>query len=317
MRLYSALKLGLLIPFALTAKQLDLRDARILVEHTPVFLQAVNRGECPQTSDAKINGQVATVVVRAGCGSYSWIADLYVQVATGSITTDNGTQSGREIETPELASLRKILFEARAAGALSPAEASCLLRRINIPGIAPSCRKTTVERETDDAIVSAINDICASGKTDTAIVNRYTGAVVDAGTGQAYSSSELESLRLALLRAHDTARLSTEDATSLAKSRPVLTALLKMGLLTDTKCLMVSIDPFNNADEIWLQVAGGCNEEAEVARISVNDISGVIRDVGSRVNLDSPAILQLRQKLLADAMARKASALEEVRRECH
>lgn len=317
MRRHVALNLGLLIPFALTAKQLDLRDARILVEHTPVFLDAVHRGECPQTSDAKINGQVATVVIRAGCGSYGWIADLYVQVTTGSVTTDNGTQSGREIETAELASLRKTLFEARADAVLSPIEALCLLRRITVPDIAPSCRKTTIEREADDAIVSAIDDTCTSGKTETAIVDRYTGAVLDSRTGQAYSSPGLESLRLALLRAHATARLSTEDATSLVESRPVLTALLKRGLLTDTKCLMVSVDPFSNADEIWLQVVGACNEGAAVARISVNDISGAMRAVDSGVNLDSPAILQLRQKLLTEAMARRASAVEEVRRECH
>jgi hypothetical protein len=94
------------------APTLDLQDARNLVQHTPLFERAKAASECPETSDSTLNGHVATIIVRAGCGlnlGSGYIGSFYVDVISGEITID-GEKGPVKVDTPKLTALRKTLF---------------------------------------------------------------------------------------------------------------------------------------------------------------------------------------------------------------
>jgi hypothetical protein len=122
-------------------------------------------------------------------------------------------------------------------------------------------------------------------------------------------------VREKILAAHAPAKLSLEDAERLAISPPVIASLVSNGLLTYTKCLKATAEPLNNADEVWLDL--GCSEDAPEVRLSVNDVTGVIRVLDSDVTLDSPNLRKARDAATGGAVDRKMAARDEVRRECH
>jgi hypothetical protein len=166
---------------------LDLHDARLLVEHTPVFLEAVNEGLCPQTSDAAITADVATVIIRGGCRTYPFIGGLYVNLDNGAITRDGGALGPTIVETKELTALREKLFAMRADRRLSASEAVCLLERVAVASVVPSCRRASIQHENDDVFVAAIESICTNPKQSISLtLDRYDGSVSDKTTGQLY-----------------------------------------------------------------------------------------------------------------------------------
>ena len=304
---------------SVTAGRLGLREARLLAEHTPVFVRAVASGDCPQSSDSTIHGNIATVVLRQGCKGYGWIDDIYVDLTTGSVRTDDGSTSQAEIQTKELSDLRKSLFATRAAMRLRAKEALCLLRKIPIPETEDVCRRTGVLREGDDVIEARIWNACPGAGKDTALwvtVDRYDGEVKNARTGVEYGSAALERLRLALIATHSPIRLSGQEASQLAGSPAVLAQLVTDRWLRDTKCVDVRADPINNADELWLQVWAGCGEQAGAVRLSVDVCTGALRIVGTSSTLDSTGIRRVRDAAMAMAKSRHVALIESTRKEC-
>jgi hypothetical protein len=77
---------------------LGFHEAQLIAERTPGFLEAVKRGLCPQISDGILNGQIATIIIRTGCGDYGsgYILGVYVDVRTGVVTKDSGAPGGVE-----------------------------------------------------------------------------------------------------------------------------------------------------------------------------------------------------------------------------
>jgi hypothetical protein len=301
------------------AIRLDLHEARILVEHTPVFLSAITRGECPQTSDAAINGNVATVVIRGGCKRFDWIADLYVDLTQGVITTDNGASGPKNIETPMLVAIRNELFAQRARFLLTSQEALCVVRTIRTLNIGTSCHRLNMERNDENAFTVFVEETCKSGSESSGVfvrIDRCTGAVTNEQTGQNYKSNAVELLRQTLQTVHSPERLGLADAKHLAESEEVITELVREGWLKDSKCLQVRIDPFNNADEMWFQVEGGCAKGVKLARISINLLTASVRVLEPNVVLESVPLRRLEESVLAKVRSRIAAATDTIRRKC-
>jgi hypothetical protein len=286
---------------------LSLHDAQVLVEHTPDFLRAVERGQCPQTSDSILNGFIATVVVRGGCRRFDWIANLYVDVRTGAVSTDGGTSGPIAIETRDLAALRTKFFATRAEERLTPSDAMCLLGKVP-PAlqIRESCRRVKIIGEEDGMFAGTIEDTCLDVIYQLT-VDRYSGAVAG---GMVYRSATLGDIQQSLVMVHSPARLTVEDAKRLVEAPSVLAEL------KDARCSKVEVDPLHNADEVWLQVSTGCGDQAMINRLSVDVQTAAIRVIGPNANLDSPMIRQARQTLLEEATTRKAAAAETLKKEC-
>ena len=83
------------------------------------------------------------------------------------------------------------------------------------------------------------------------------------------------------------------------------------------KCVQVDVDPVHNADETWLQVRWGCGAEVSVRRLAVNVLTGASRMIASNAALDSPRVLELRQRALNEAKGRKIAAAKMLENECH
>ncbi len=309
--------IALVAPEAVAGVRLDLRDARLLVEDTPVFLQAIKNGDCPQTSDANAKGDTATVVVRGGCNGFGWIGDFYVDLTDGTITTDGGVSGPAKIETQSIADLRSALFAKRANERLSPAEALCLLHKLLEQATAEPCRRYSIDQVQDSAFIGVVRNICENANQPVPfVVDRYNGKVTSMANGEVYNSSVLDNFRSTVLTAKAPARLSVDDAETLVQAPPVVASLAAIGLLTDKGCLKVTPDPFNNAEEIWLQLTSGCHSGESVLRLSINDLTGEIRIIGSNMSLASPAVLHLCEEAVGKAKSRKAEATEQVKKEC-
>jgi hypothetical protein len=297
------------------AVRLGLREAQVLVEHTPAFLRASEKGYCPQTSDGAVNGDSATVVVRGECRYLGVVGDFYVDLRTGVVAQDPGPA---EVRSQELVELRNRLFTMRAEARLVAPEAACLISKLpNVPlkAIKESCRRIMIVSEDDNVILGRIDDICPN-PTDSAnlqlTVDRYSGAVANAQNGEVYRSAPLDAVRKNLVEIHSPARLTLEDAKGLA------IGILSAGPESmNRKCVQVDVDPVHNADEIWLQVRWGCAAEVSVRRFSVNVLTGASRIIGSNVVLDSVRIVELRERALREARARKIAAAKMLENECH
>lgn len=204
--------------------RLGLREARILVEHTPVFLRAVETGLCPETSDGNVEGDVATVIIRRGCKRFDWIGGLYVNLSTGIVTKDGGASGPIVIENPELAELRKELFAQREEFRLTASEAICLLSKTEIAPAADACRRINVSPQDDGVFLGAIEDTCSKGvrgEVGEVIVDRYSRVATDARTRKEFKSRAFEEMRQQLLTSRSPARLSVEEARSFGESGPV------------------------------------------------------------------------------------------------
>src|SRR5262245_39529453 len=123
--------------------KLGFYEAQLLVEHTPAFLHAVGTGDCPQTSDGLLDGDLATFVVRGGCKQMRWIATFYVDITTGKITVDHSS-GPVTIESDELVELRKSLFARRSQVRLVASDASCLMRTAAVFAVPDSCVRVTI-----------------------------------------------------------------------------------------------------------------------------------------------------------------------------
>jgi hypothetical protein len=296
---------------------LGFHETQVLVQHTPLFLEAAKRGQCPQLSDGILNGHVATFVIRGGCKRYSLVGDLYVDVRTGIITKDNGTPGGVAVETPELAELRRTLFAERANARLTRPNAICLLRRV-ADSLHPgrTCGGVTILSEDDNSFQGSVddNESCATipqrGQLTFAI-DRYDGSITDVKSGAAYGkSADVEQLRTDLLAMHSPARLTVEDAKLLAAAYPATVGS------AGNQCTKVEVDPLYTADEVWFQIWRGCGDDATVTRLSVIVLSGATRVIDSNASSTSPELQATREKILNEARARKSAAAEGVRKAC-
>jgi hypothetical protein len=297
---------------------LGLHEARELVERAPQFLRAAEAGECPQTSDASVNSNIATIVVRGGCGAYSWIADLYVDLSTGTVTTDAGRPGPRMVETAEMARLRNQLFAARARERILADEALCLLKRVPMPAGGGSCQKATLIREGSAAFWGTVENTCGSstGRPLEFAVDRLTAEVRNAGTEERYRTEPLDRLSGDLRVLHSAPRLTGEDARRLAESPPVAQLLIDTKKIQETSCVRAEIEGLGTANEVWVQVSRCGSEPPASARLAINVTDASVRLIGSNVELRSPALLRLGQKALAEAKARIDEAAAAVRRAC-
>jgi hypothetical protein len=305
---------------ALTAP-LDLHDAQSLVEHTPAFLRALETGSCPETSDSTVNDSIATIIVRAGCKRFDWIATLYVDLRTGQVTKDGGPSGPILIETPILAKLRSGLLRQREESRLTAPEATCLLEKLKILAAQGPCNRAKIVREEASTFTYSIENACAMGdhdKTGMVIVDRYSYAIADAKSGNVYKSETLEAVRQLLAATRAPARLTVEESRRLAASPAVIAELQRKGLLTGSGCLRAEVEGtgLSNADEIWVQVAVGCDQDKSVARLSVNALTGSVRVVGPNNVLDSAALRLLQESALGEARARKTAAVTAFKEQC-
>lgn len=176
---FLALALSCGVRTSAAAALLGLHEAQALVEHTPVFLCAIERGSCPATSDSTVNGGVATVIVRGGCMRFEWIASFYVDLTTGLVTKDGGPFGPLVIETPDLAKLRSEFFAQREQLRLTSSEAVCLLDKARIPVAEGACRRVREVREDSSVFVYSIENACARDVSAEVIVDRYSYALVE------------------------------------------------------------------------------------------------------------------------------------------
>lgn len=291
---------------------LSFHDAQLIAERTPAFLDAERTGECPEISDGTLNGPIATFIIRSGCGHdvSGYILGVYVDTRTGAVTRDNGTLRGLEIHTPELAEIVEKLFADRAAARVTRREAMCLLRSAGSPAAGQkTCAGPTILAEEDDRFVGSLGAGCNSAGRELA-VDRFTGKVTDLGTGVAYSSQKIDQLRADIAASHSDARLSLDDARSLAA------AYVDTLGPASGKCVDLRLDPRHTADEIWLIVSRGCGGGSDLAVLSINVMTGGLRVVGPNTSPDSPQLRALRGKMLGEARSRKLLAEGSVRMKC-
>lgn len=284
--------------------RLGLYEARVLVEHTPGFLHALQSGYCPQSSDGAVDGNAASFVIRGECKYLGVIGDFGVDLTTGAVTQDG--ISG-PIDTPELAGLRKRMFAARAAERISGAEAVCLVRR-SVDATA-SCEGIKATREDDSFFDVTVAGSCGGAGRDRAFeVDRYTGIVTDPGTRRSNDQQAGASLRQEMLTAHLPPRLTVEEAKVLLRSSLVVPG---SGI---PKCLAIDVDPDYNADEIWFQVR--ICDSTDVVRVVVDVVVGDVRVTGRSFALDSSRFAAARAEAIASATARQSAAADAVRGDC-
>jgi hypothetical protein len=300
--------------------RLSLHEARVLAEHTPAFLEAATAAECPNTEDSGLTGDVAAIVVRAGCqlrpSGSGWIETLFIDLKTGMVATVPG--GSETIDTPELAELRRALFKERSEARIPAPEAACLLRRVPTPAISSSCKRVNVVPQGDELFRGTIQNTCSSAPQDGGlqlIIDRYSGAVTDATTENEYHPAGLWDFEQELVTAHAPPTLTVEDAAHLAGSGPVAAALKGAGQLKDTRCLALDSEGLKNADELWLLSSGGCGADKDSVELSVDLVTGIIW-VFHMGLLDSPEIREGRQAALAEAKSRKTAAIAAVAKEC-
>lgn len=300
------------------AAPLGLHEARILVEHTAVFADAIKEGECPQTGDSAVNGTVATVIVREGCNGGHWIASFFVNLTTGIVTEDPAPEGSSKIETPQLAQLRTSLFALRAAQRISPSEASCLINQIPHPGAADSCSSVRIERVGEDFIYGTMVAQCSNqaNKVIHVIVNRYSGELKDENSGEVFTSPGIENTRATILAAHSPPTLTVDQAKRLVEAAPVVAEVVRHGLLSDNRCTNATAETLGNADETWFQLAAGCGQSKEIARLSVNVVDGTIRSIEKNTTIDSPPIQELHKAALAQAQSLNANATRTLQEKC-
>ncbi len=306
----SALGFSLLIP-AMGAVTLGFHDAQVIAEHTPAFIEAVKAGECPEISDGTLNGSVATFIIRSGCGHdvSGYIVGIYIDTKTGIVTKDNGTRSGLEIESPELAELRKKLFSDRASARITRREAMCLLRvASSLASGGKACGVPTIVSEEDNRFIASAGG--CGGTPQQLVVDRFIGTVTDLKTGVAYSSPGFKQISTDVTESHSDARLTPEDARRLAAAYADT-----LGSASG-KCADIRLDPQHTADEVWFVVARGCSADPALTVLAVNVATGGLRVVGPNTSPDSPQIRALREKLLAEAQGRRSATATKVQMEC-
>jgi hypothetical protein len=314
---FTALTLVLAPGFASAAPILGLHEARVLVEHTPIFLEAVRRGECPNTSDSAVGPAKAPVIVRHECKGFGLIADFTVDLSTGAVTQVPG---GR-IETSQLSQLRARLFVLAESEQISPSEALCLVRQIAPAQAASSCASVRIDRATNDFFYATLDVPCRGegSKQIRVMVNRHSGELRNEDTTEIYTSPEIERRRAVLMRSHSPATLTMDDAKSLVEAPMAVDELVRRGLLPNTRCTVVELDPSNNADEEWFQIWVGCgasDESKNLVRISVNLIDGGAHVIGSNRTMTLRSVVGLGKAALAKARSRKAASVETIGKEC-
>jgi hypothetical protein len=302
------------------ATVLGLHEARVIVEHTPTFREAKDRGECPQTVDSAIAGNVATVIIRAGCtgpgvGS-GWMGGFDVDLTTGFVSRDHSYPT--EFVSPEPGELRAKLFALRAQTAIPTPEIRCLLNRIPLPQVPNPCRRVNITREDDNFVFGTIENSCPNADSGAIhmIVDRYSGDFKTENSGERYGSQELEELRTALADVHSPATLTIDEAKRLVAAEPVIAEIARKGWAKYAKCIVVNAEPVSNADDVWFDLQSGCGESKDTVRLSVNVVDAAITSIVRNMVLNSLAVQQARGRALADARSRRDREAQLVRNRC-
>lgn len=222
-----------------------------------------------------------------------------VDLKTGVITTFGRSTP---IETEEIVALRNELFALRAASRLTRAEALCLSNLL----LQLHCGSLRVIREEDSVFLVENTGECA-GSGQQFSIDRYLGTIRDQN-GKIRDSPAVAQLRQHLLTARAQPELTTEDLEQLAKTAG---SFLSGGM---EAC--VSREHEHNADDERFQLNLGCRGDA-VKRVTIDRKTGVIRDLASRAEYDSPSLRNLRGKLTEEAKLRQITAVEGAEALCH
>jgi hypothetical protein len=183
-------------------------------------------------------------------------------------------------------------------------------------GPSGACRRIAIDRENDSTLLATVENACASEKVPIAVtVDRYDGSITNARTNQKYDFIDGGTFRRNLLTAHGPIALTVDQAKALGESRPTLD-LMAQSLPAGKACMNVNVEPFNNADEFWLDVESGCGQPKHIVRLSVNASTAATRVIGSRSDMDSTALRSLRANALAEARSRALKATVLVREAC-
>jgi hypothetical protein len=233
---------------------------------------------------------VASIVVRHDCKGFGLVADFTVDLATGFVNQ----VPGNRIETPQLAQLRRKLFALAESEKISPSEVECFMAQIaparaKIETSSGSCHRAHVDSSDDDFIYGTVDTPRRDGDSQgiRVVLNRHTGELMSESTFEVYHSPQkpqIENLRTELVRSHSPARLSVDEVRNLVEMPVTAKELVRRGLLPNTRCKTVDLDPSQNADEAWFQIWVGCeasDESKDVVRLSVNLLDGAARVLGA------------------------------------
>jgi len=201
------------------SRLLDERDGRCLMQRLPVLRDPELGHLCPKLGDRSwigVNADYIQFVVSYGCGARSdWWEQYYVDRLTGLVVH---VDSGRTVESPELAELRTWMLAARQLPELTPAEAALLAESSPVALKAKAeglCPKAHYDSPLSGAtemwfhLWPACPEGEAAGFRAEVVVNRFTGAVRDPRSLEPWSTGELKALAEQLL---DRARERVERA---------------------------------------------------------------------------------------------------------
>lgn len=290
---------------------LSIYDARLLVEHTPAFLRAKEKGLCPTSTDTGIDpydNHLAVSIVRGECKNPEVIQDFEVNLDTGVVRNQAGDTS--PIETKELVSVRNKLFEHRLKARLSQEDASCLFDTIVVPTQGTKCWDISPVGPRGDTFARTSRKTCpdtAKRLNGDLFLDRYSGEITDS-TDRPLTNATYEALRARFMTLHAPLELTEDEAKRMLMADP--SSIPGFGGLS---CPTVEAGPNHNAQEIWFQVTS-CRGDS-YAVVVVDVATGTLTALPDQV-LDSAAWRDARTEAFSRARRKRLDAESYVHKAC-
>jgi hypothetical protein len=315
----------MLVVFAVKSDEVRLtaRDAKRLVESTPEVLDARVRGRCPVVTLTWSNSDLAWLQARAQCnteGGTGLIGNYSVKLRSGVVAAD--VDFTKVYDTATLRELRARLFADRALNRLDADDAKCLVSHLpavldaQAHGLCPTVHQPRAEDDTFEVSVSPqCNREAIQGPLAVFVVDRYDGSIKEQQSGTVHDSCDVGELRQKLIARRGPPELTSGEARMLVETLPQVVKSRAAG-----ECVTVQEDYFRQgADELWFAVHTGCTGRASTSTetsVTVNVLTGAVRDPATLTEYESPDVRALGVKLLKRAADRKRELSEEAQALC-